>query len=226
MVEHVDITDPEIHEPKGVATASSGHVYAADGAGSGTWGEVVLPGQDAASAKQFFVSDGAGGGSWMYEPTGYGYYQDAGAGQVFNTSPSKFLCDGAGLLTKTSALPPEIRGTGQLWDTVNSKVTPIREDDAYDLRIDLPISANTGSPSEITFQLDIGAGASPSIVILDRFLSAAKTPPYTVTFGFPLVALSPLTVTNGVQFFMYTDSGSVTVLNPSVLLVRNHGGEI
>ena len=31
MVEHVDITDPEIHEPKGVSTASADQVYEADG---------------------------------------------------------------------------------------------------------------------------------------------------------------------------------------------------
>lgn len=38
MPEHVDITDPEIHEPKGASTASAGEVYVSDGAGSGDWG--------------------------------------------------------------------------------------------------------------------------------------------------------------------------------------------
>ena len=37
MVEHVTITDPNIHEPKGVASASANQVYVADGAGSGSW---------------------------------------------------------------------------------------------------------------------------------------------------------------------------------------------
>ena len=37
MVEHVNITDPDIHEPKGVVTATVGDVYVADGAGSGSW---------------------------------------------------------------------------------------------------------------------------------------------------------------------------------------------
>jgi hypothetical protein len=36
-VEHSDITDPELHEPKGVATADADAVYQADGAGSGDW---------------------------------------------------------------------------------------------------------------------------------------------------------------------------------------------
>lgn len=36
-VEHNEIQDPEIHEPKGVSSASSGEVYVADGLGSGDW---------------------------------------------------------------------------------------------------------------------------------------------------------------------------------------------
>ena len=36
-VQHSEITDPNIHEPKGASTAALGQVYAADGAGSGDW---------------------------------------------------------------------------------------------------------------------------------------------------------------------------------------------
>jgi microcystin-dependent protein len=34
---HRDLTDPEIHEPKGISTAEAGTVYVADGSGSGSW---------------------------------------------------------------------------------------------------------------------------------------------------------------------------------------------
>ena len=37
MVDHSTLTDPELHEPKGAATATSGQVYAANGSGSGVW---------------------------------------------------------------------------------------------------------------------------------------------------------------------------------------------
>jgi len=36
-VNHATLTDPELHEPKGVAAAASGEVYVADGGGSGAW---------------------------------------------------------------------------------------------------------------------------------------------------------------------------------------------
>lgn len=37
MAHHKDLTGTDLHEPKGVASATSGQVYVADGAGSGTW---------------------------------------------------------------------------------------------------------------------------------------------------------------------------------------------
>lgn len=36
-MEHKDITGSDNHEPKGIESASSGEVYVADGAGSGSW---------------------------------------------------------------------------------------------------------------------------------------------------------------------------------------------
>jgi hypothetical protein len=36
-IQHASISDPDIHEPKGIAAALAGQVYAADGLGSGSW---------------------------------------------------------------------------------------------------------------------------------------------------------------------------------------------
>lgn len=36
-VNHSTLTDPYLHEPKGIASAGAGNVYVSDGAGSGTW---------------------------------------------------------------------------------------------------------------------------------------------------------------------------------------------
>lgn len=40
MAEHNTLTGANLHEPKGAATATSGQVYVANGAGSGTWTNV------------------------------------------------------------------------------------------------------------------------------------------------------------------------------------------
>lgn len=39
-INHSAITDPKIHEPKGISTATVDRVYVADGAGSGNWTRV------------------------------------------------------------------------------------------------------------------------------------------------------------------------------------------
>lgn len=41
MALHQDLTGADLHEPKGVASAASGRVYVADGAGSGTWKKIT-----------------------------------------------------------------------------------------------------------------------------------------------------------------------------------------
>lgn len=45
-IEHADITDPYIHEPKGISQAPANSVYVANGGGSGSW--QVLPEVDPA----------------------------------------------------------------------------------------------------------------------------------------------------------------------------------
>ena len=66
QLEHVDILDPEIHEPKGVASAAAGTVYVANGAGSGAWSLAAIPGVATATLDQILRSDGAGGTTWGY----------------------------------------------------------------------------------------------------------------------------------------------------------------
>lgn len=64
-VQHRVITDPEIHEPKGAATAPNGTVYLANGSGSGAWGRVkatTLQGINSDTlADRVVLTDGAGG---------------------------------------------------------------------------------------------------------------------------------------------------------------------
>lgn len=41
-IEHKDIPDVELHEPKGAASAASGDMYVADGVGGGSWQQSVM----------------------------------------------------------------------------------------------------------------------------------------------------------------------------------------
>lgn len=195
---HSNLSDPELHEPKGVSTATAGRTY---------------------------VSDGSGSGSWLHVPTGWGYYQHSGSAQSVATTDVKLLINGSGTLTNTNYLPREIRGTGHLWSTASSKLTPIRLGDAYTVRLDLPVTARSAA-AEATLSLDIGGGATPTSVILPKFLNVGKTAPFTLSLDIPLVVLTNTTLLNGIQFFLKVDAGSIDITNPSVTITRIHSGNL
>jgi hypothetical protein len=46
VIAHKNLTDPQLHEPKGVAAAEEDTVYMADGNGSGTWLKVPFSALD------------------------------------------------------------------------------------------------------------------------------------------------------------------------------------
>lgn len=65
-IQHAAIADPNIHEPKGIASAASNTAYISNGAGSGVWKQVdstALKGLagDAGSSNKRLVTDGANG---------------------------------------------------------------------------------------------------------------------------------------------------------------------
>lgn len=197
-VAHSTLTGSDLHEPKGVSTANAGNVYIANGSGSGVW----TP--------------------W---PSGWGFYADNGSAQGFNTTAAKLTCDGAASNSDSSYLPRIIRGSGELWDTTNNKITPIALGDSYSIRVTLPVTAKTGSPNEVTFEIDIGGGASPSTVIVTRDIATTGATPFTLNIGIPLF-VSSTSFANGFQFFLSVDTGTITVTNPDVLVVRTHAGTI
>lgn len=102
--QHKNITDPDIHEAKGVAAAAAGKVY---------------------------ISDGAGSGAWRYIPHSYCYYTNIGTGTTYTTpasytlvnptttvgssSPKDFTHNNAGRLTYT--------GTTTLDVTIEANIT-------------------------------------------------------------------------------------------------------
>ena len=61
-IEHNIITDPDLHEPKGIASANSRNIYIADGAGSGIWQPIAMGSvwQDARSSPIVITGSGAG----------------------------------------------------------------------------------------------------------------------------------------------------------------------
>lgn len=197
-VEHSALTSSELHEPKGADTASDGDIYISNGAGSGVWTEF---------------------------PTGWGFYKDDAAAQTFNTTAAKLSIDAAGSTTDEDYLPRAIRGSDSLWDSTNDKITPVALGDSYDVRLDLPCTASSGSPNSFLVELDIGGGSSPSDVVYEVRVDVPSSFSTTVSVGLPFFVSSSF-VSNGGQIFVTTDTGTLDITAPAIFLSRNHSGAI
>ena len=75
MAEHVNLTDPNLHEPKGAAAASEDEVFVADGNGSGAFQKIQDTSLEGISANgnagEQLVSDGAGGFEFIIPTDAY-----------------------------------------------------------------------------------------------------------------------------------------------------------
>ena len=162
----------------------------------------------------------------IYKVAGWGNYaQSAATAQTITTIDSKLVIDGGGAASNSSYLPLEIRGISELWDTTNNKITPIAIGDGYTMRIDLEITGKTGNPKGLDFSLDIGGGAAPTNVFIERVISTVKSTPYRVSVAFPFYTLSDFK-TNGGQIFLKTDTGTLTIASRMLSIHRISSGTL
>lgn len=162
----------------------------------------------------------------LYNVLGWGFYVDAEttpATQTITTTASKLQIDGGGATSESNYLPREIRGSSELWDTTNDKITPIETGDAYDLRIQFEVTGTSANPNYLTLELDIGGGATPTTVIVDRYIGVTRSTPFTISVGFPIFCLATFKA-NGGQIFLKTDTGTVTIGGRSIFIKRDFKG--
>lgn len=145
-IEHDVITDPNIHEPKGVSGASVGQVYIANGAGSGTWTTPPYTNVD----------------------MGFYDYNDAATAStpinltLANTN-YELTNDGLGPFTnKTYAL----NGVADIWDVGTDRFdfSNLSLGDTVDIRLDIEwttVAQNT----EVKLVLELGVGTGSAYTI-------------------------------------------------------------
>jgi len=162
----------------------------------------------------------------LYDVLGWGnYVDDISSNIVLNTTYQKLTINGLGASNNIAYLPREIRGTGQLWDTTNNKITPIAIGDAYDIRLVFSSVSKTGAPTIATLVLDIGGGATPTNVVVEIDAETAKTPPNSGVITFPIFCLSTF-LTNGGQIFAKVDTGTYTIGARAIYIKRDFKGTI
>lgn len=89
-VQHSALTDPNLHEPKGIASANANEVYVADGSTSGAWEKIspesLLGISGTGAAGQFIAVDGTGNFILAYSAHGSVHYFDGTTGTTVSIS--------------------------------------------------------------------------------------------------------------------------------------------
>lgn len=142
------------------------------------------------------------------------------ATQTINTTPSKLLID-TDLTIQEQQIPTD--AINPLWDIATSKIKPISEGDAYDIRISFNVESKTGVPTKISYVLDIGSTTGITNNIYESYVSVDKTPPYKEGFTFPIFCGATF-LANGGQIFLFTDVGSVAITSKNIFIIRTHKG--
>ncbi len=123
-IEHKDIQDPNLHEPKGASTATSKTLYVANGTGSGSWEKLPIQSLSGVVgdglAGQSVTADGAGNFviAWA-SAFGNVYYTNIAAPTVI-TYPSAY--------TKVNVATSAGGGTVEFAEGVNARLTYIGAD--------------------------------------------------------------------------------------------------
>lgn len=197
-VQHSALTDPQLHEPKGVASASANQVYLADGAGSGIWTDThILKGY-----------------------SGFASYQDTTYTSVSPLAVSagvrtKLTCDGLGSLSDETQLP--LDATSSLWSSSTNKITPIALDDAYDVRVEFKASP-VGTGAYVTVELDIGGSIG---IIASKTVSLIKgAVAHEVMIPFPIFCKNTF-ISNGCEIYV-TPSSNTDIYGIQIVLFRTH----
>lgn len=143
-VQHSALTDPNIHEPKGVATATVSKVYVANGAGTGIWRKLVEDDLD-------FTTPASNKFGWNFRVDST---YTSGA-PLSCPATVKTLCPNDGLV----ALSNITRPIGVTYTTNN--FTPTNLNSSYVMRLSFKIKASAAAGTPYVVKVSLEGGAVP-----------------------------------------------------------------
>jgi hypothetical protein len=200
-VQHSSLTDPNLHEPKGVSTAAASTVYMANGSGSGTWTAVNrLPG------------------------TGWAQYSNATyvgtTALAISTSDVIVPFDTTVVGTQ---LPISLTGvTSSLMDLTTEKLLFVTAGDLHSITVTFKIYSTSGSPAVIDLKLyGSSDGTTYATNLGETSVSLAKGAGQVITQS-SLFPVSANMVTYGAKIALITNTGTANIIDIGLITARVH----
>lgn len=223
-IQHRNIPDAELHEPKGIVSAPANNFYRSNGAGSGAWGKLKssdLTGiaGDSGSANLKFISDGANGfvartdavyGSMVITQNTNAFAVTAAVDSTLNTTSDYVLLTGTG--APWAADPVNFNVTFST-NRLTVPVTGVYKIDLWSTIVGWPSAA-----AKVSVRYRLNGGTFSTRHPMARAPSTATDPGELTGFGF-----IPLTANDFLQLYVAsTVSGSLTFqdVNTALTLIR------
>ena len=192
MTEHVDLADPELHEPKGVAAAGAGMEYLADGAGSGSWIRIQ----------------------------GWAQYSDTNTTVATPTQNiatgvrTQMINDGG--TTSLAKDPSDL--VDPLWNVTTNKIIPIAVMDTYNGRLSFSAENYAGVAPYVTVELDIGGALG---VIWSETIPLLKSGgQQDLSMSIPYFTGSTFLTNGGTIYLTYTGTATCDIFKTSIFIAR------
>lgn len=201
-VQHSSLTDPNLHEPKGISSASANQLYLSNGSGSGVW----------TNANRF---PGTGWGKYTnttYVSTTYFVVPNTNTLLPFTTADN------------VSQLPITLTGTtSNLMNLATETLQFVAVGDLHSLTLVLKMDSFAGGTPNI---LDVTLFGSSDGITYGTFLGETSVPLVKTTNQYITVSsLFPVTsdmVTHGARINLKTDVGSVNIVDIGLISARVH----
>ena len=200
-VQHSTLTDPNLHEPKGISTAAADQLYRANGSGSGTWTNANrLPG------------------------TGWGKYTNTTyVGTTFLTIGTTEVLVPFTTEDTISQLPISLAGTvSPLFDLTPDTLEFVSAGDLHSLTFTTKIYSVGGAPAIMDLRLyGSSDGTTYATNLGETTVNLTKGAGQVITVS-SLVPVTSDMVTHGAKIYLVTNTGTANIIDIGLVTARIH----
>lgn len=203
-IQHSAITDPNIHEPKGITTASNRQVYKANGSGSGTWTRLTEADLDFSSASNNLF--------------GWNDIHDS----LYTSGSPRAITSGTRTQLTNNALDAstDVSRLGAIWSTVNNNFLIDDLNALYIIRVNCRITASAAASSPYICLFELQSAAGSTVVAGQTVFIKGGSNVNQVSFPFVIPMKSA--INNQTLTIFVTPDTNINLYDTEFLIQRNY----